>query len=53
MIDGDGCDIRGLKPLFNPDFPEVLKAGKAKNGIGAAGEFLKKLQEGMRIRGRL
>lgn len=37
--------IEGPEPLFNPDLPEVLKAGKARNGLTRLVNFLKKCQD--------
>ena len=37
--------IEGSEPLFNPDLPEVLKAGKARNGLTRLVNFLKKCQD--------
>ncbi len=37
--------IEGSEPLFNPDLPEVLKAGKARNGLTRLVNFLKKYQD--------
>lgn len=37
--------IEGPEPLFNPDLPEVLKAGKARNGLTRLVNFLKKYQD--------
>ena len=37
--------IEGSEPLFNPDLPEVLKAGKARNGLTRLVYFLKKCQD--------
>lgn len=34
--------ISGDKPLFDPDLPEVLKAGKARNGLMRLVNFLKR-----------
>ena len=34
--------LEGTEPLFDPDLPEVLKAGKARNGLMRLINFLKK-----------
>ena len=38
--------VEGIQPLFEPDVAEILKAGKARNGLMRLINFLKKCEEG-------